>query len=223
MVALALSGRKDLALELFAFDRFARFMDVSNDINSMTWPTLAAFNDALVTELATDPNRQLGRRMTASRNSWRIQQPFSGFGKPALEELRRIVSNSVELHAAAIGGASHFFARAANSRLSCVSWAICAPGEGFEDWHVHPGAWLAGVYYIRVPQVNIAPNSKGGSITFGLPDYSGMPQAGEDWHTIRPRDGMLALFPGHCFHRTWPTGSPEGRWIVAFDFMPVRG
>jgi len=223
MVATAIDGQKDRALDILAFDRFTHFEDMAAALDTSRWSDLATFNAALEAELVAEPNRQYERRMTASRGSWRIQQPFSGFNRPALHALREMVATVVHRHAATIMPGEHFFSRGGGSELSCSSWAICAPGDGYEDWHVHPGAWLTGVYYVRVPETDESADQRGGCITFGLPDYPGMPDPGDDWHTLRPRPGTLALFPSHCFHRTWSTKSDEQRWIIAFDIMPVDG
>ena len=222
IVATALIGRKAEALELCGRDRFAYFLTIENELDRCRWPDSASFNAAVLAELEVDPNRHYGRRGTASRGAWRLQQPFSGFGKPALLELRDIIARVVERHAISIKPDKHFFSQRANGELICRNWAICAPGDGYEDWHVHPGAWMTGVYYVRVPALPETDKDIGGCITFGLPDYDDMPAAGEDWLTLRPHDGMIAIFPSHCFHRTWPTGSSDSRWIIAFDFLPTN-
>lgn len=220
MIATALSGGRDDALEMFAFGRFAEFQDLGDAVEQDGWADINSFNRAIEVELSTHPDVQYGRRHTASRNAWRVQNPFSGFGRPALNQLGRYVRDAAMAYAEGIQPSEHFFTQVSGDTLSCSSWAVKARGDGFEDWHVHPSAWLTGVYYVRVPPP-LAPDDRGGCITFGLPDYAGMPDAGRDWVTIRPYEGLLALFPSHCFHRTWATQRDEDRWIVAFDVMPI--
>ena len=220
MLATAIAGRKREALETFAFAQFSHFSAINSVSDLGEWPDIVTFNRTVCDELANHGDIQYGRRLTASRNSWRVENPFSGHGRGALMQLRDLVRRAVERYVAQMPLGGHFFSEFRPESVTCTSWAVNAPGDGFEDWHVHPGAWLTGVYYVRVPEQPLGCDDRGGCITFGLPDFDGMPDAGADWTTIRPQAGMLALFPSHCFHRTWPTGLDENRWIVAFDIQP---
>jgi Tfp pilus assembly protein PilF len=224
MVATAINQRKDEALDLFAFDAFSRFESIEDDdIAGGPWADLQGFNAALADELSSHPDIHHGRRNVASRDAWRVQNPFSGFGRPALARLSQCVRGAVERHVAGLPASSdHFFVRGVAPACSTSSWAVKVRSNGFEDWHVHPGGWLTAVYYVKVPAVESATDdTHEGGITFGLPDYEGMPDAGADWTHIHPRAGLLGLFPSHCFHRTWPTRVEQDRWVVVFDVLPV--
>lgn len=224
MVATAMQNGKDQALAMFAFDEFGRFESIADDeLLAGRWADAASFNAALADELSSHPDIQFGRRHTASRESWRVQNPFSGYGKPALAQLTQRIRRAVERYVTDLPAAHpHFFVQARSPACSTTSWAVKVRSNGFEDWHVHPGGWLTAVYYVKVPAVESAQDdTHEGGITFGLPDYEGMPDAGSDWTHIHPHGGMLGLFPSHCFHRTWPTRQEHDRWVVVFDVMPI--
>ena len=84
--------------------------------------------------------------------------------------------------------------------------------------HAHPGSPISGVYYIRA-------NKNAGSIHFYNPNPHLYFQKHIDksrinyYHTIKPRKGMLILFPGYLFHKTIPSKNPNiQRTILAFNF-----
>lgn len=107
-------------------------------------------------------------------------------------------------------------------QFACLlnSWAIAVWRDGHETWHVHPGGWLSGVYYVAVPNGDTSADDCAGSIEFGpFPfgeerDVAGWPR----WR-VQPRPGLLLLFPSWYPHRSWPTGSSEPRICVAFDVV----
>ena len=96
-------------------------------------------------------------------------------------------------------------------------------GDGFENWHLHPFAWLSGVYYVRVPDQIANGNSRNGCIAFGLPeDLAG--KAGAEAYgqrLVRPQEGLMLTFPSHAYHRTYPHETAGKRICFAFDVRPI--
>jgi hypothetical protein len=99
--------------------------------------------------------------------------------------------------------------------------------DGHEDWHMHPGGWISGVYYAAVPTAvpPVAPHDGGahpGAIEFGpFPfggerDVRGWPRA-----HMTPRPSLLLLFPSYYGHRTYATRVGDPRIVVAFDVVPA--
>jgi tetratricopeptide (TPR) repeat protein len=101
--------------------------------------------------------------------------------------------------------------------LDC--WAIAVRHDGHETWHIHPRAWLSGVYYVSVPDV-AAPDTYAGAVGFG-PMPFGRTQPSPAWPPwrVRPQPGQILLFPSYYGHRTWPTSSNDIRLCVAFDVV----
>jgi tetratricopeptide (TPR) repeat protein len=100
-------------------------------------------------------------------------------------------------------------------------WSINVQGSGYETWHIHPAAWLSGVYYLRTPSREGA--RMRGAITFG-PLPLGTVRKMRAWPawTLIPAPGVLLLFPSYFGHRTWPTGVSEPRISIAFDVLAVE-
>jgi tetratricopeptide (TPR) repeat protein len=151
----------------------------------------------------------------------RIDQLELAGGKLASELLGR-VREAVEGYVAARpADASHPMRAHRSEQAVLNSWAVAVHDDGHETWHLHPDGWVSGVYYVQVPDVETGAVGHPGAIEFGP-----HPLAGERdrspwprWH-VKPRPGMLLLFPSYYAHRTWPTGVPEPRLCIAFDVVP---
>ena len=126
--------------------------------------------------------------------------------------------------------------RPKNSRLRI--WGVIMGEGGHQVAHIHPAAWLSGVYYPKLPNFlrehpQSPPNTSApsehnyqpgtdmaGWIEFGRsPDdvYETTPMPTQ---AFQPIEGRMFLFPGYFYHRTVPYHSPEERISIAFDFVP---
>ena len=109
------------------------------------------------------------------------------------------------------------------------SWLIVNENGDENLPHTHPGNWISGVYYIKVPTSNIE-DEISGDIIFINPntiDYS----IGDDkywiapptdvlsneYKSIRPSDGMLLLFPSWLWHMVTPNQTDEERIAYSFN------
>jgi hypothetical protein len=104
--------------------------------------------------------------------------------------------------------------------MELESWALVMDGSGFEDWHIHAGAWLSGVYYVRMPTCE--PDGNTGCIGFGaLPTMARLRGCAIPKWTIAPEPGSMILFPSYFAHRTWPTGSADMCISIAVNALPA--
>ena len=101
-------------------------------------------------------------------------------------------------------------------------------GQGYQVPHVHPAAWLSGVYYPIVPDSATvaaeAPDgseSKAGWLEFGRPFLRHKTAAPPRLRTIKPEEGLMVLFPPYFLHSTVPFESEETRISIAFDVRTV--
>jgi len=104
--------------------------------------------------------------------------------------------------------------------VTLESWALVMAASGYEGWHIHPSAWLSGVYYVDVPSGD--PAARAGAIGFGAlptsPPLKGC--AFPEWQIV-PEPGTLVLFPAYFAHRTWPTDASHPRVSIAFNAIPA--
>lgn len=107
----------------------------------------------------------------------------------------------------------------AAQRWSLRVWATVLNGGGHQSPHIHPLAWLSGVYYVALPADMTAQERRAGWLEFGRPpDRIGVSGV---QHEIEPREGRLILFPSYFYHCTRLFTSSEPRISIAFDVMPM--
>ena len=214
-VALARTGAIEQARALSGIDRFVTTLQLAAPSG---WENAAAFNAALVAEAAADPDLRQGRYGTASRGAQRVDHPQRA-GAPAFAALHRAIAAAIMDHVAALPVDDHPWLAARPERLALRSWCVMTGADGYEEWHNHPAGWMSGGYYPAVPDQPHGADPRSGSLAFGMPALlAGAPAAaafGE--RLLPPSAGMLALFPSHLYHRTYPHRQSGRRICMAFD------
>ncbi|MDB5678819.1 putative 2OG-Fe(II) oxygenase [Sphingomonas bacterium] len=216
--ALAMLSEQDAARDTLRLDDFL-YQDVIDPPEG--WGSLAAFNAALAAELLAHPAIRYERHGTASVESWRIDTLAAGDGPLARLLVERIVATA-QRHADALAGTEHPWIAAAPRQAVMRSWCVITEGSGYERWHMHPFGWMSGVYYVAVPEPVSAGTDRDGCLMLGLSDriLSAETAAAIGHHLVRPQPGLLALFPSHSYHRTFPHRAAGKRICVAFDIGP---
>ena len=87
--------------------------------------------------------------------------------------------------------------------------------------HVHPHGWLSSACYIALPPtIGDGASAREGWLRFGRPGVKTVPPLEAD-HFVKPRPGLLVLFPAYMWHGVEPFVSDQSRLSVAFDVVPV--
>ncbi len=120
--------------------------------------------------------------------------------------------------------ASHPFLAHPPKQLGITAWGVVLGAQGHQVPHIHPSAWLSGVYYVRVPELVNAPEQRpAGWIEFGrVPDHFHC-QVQPELRLIQPKEGLMLLFPSYFYHRTIPFATEDTRISIAFDVSPRPG
>ncbi|HAA92407.1 MAG: hypothetical protein CMM48_17695 [Rhodospirillaceae bacterium] len=101
------------------------------------------------------------------------------------------------------------------------SWSTILNAEGHQLSHIHPTAWLSGVYYVQLPpEVSENDPDHKGWIEFGGSGYD-LPEHDGPVRLVPPAEGRLVLFPSYFLHRTVPFQSATQRISIAFDLIPI--
>ena len=99
-------------------------------------------------------------------------------------------------------------------------WSVRLQGGGRHVNHVHPSGWISSSYYVDVSQETLTGDGKAGWIKFGQPPFATVPPSPpQKW--IRPRPGLLVLFPSFLWHGTEATVEGSTRITAPFDVVPV--
>jgi tetratricopeptide (TPR) repeat protein len=214
-MALAALGRVDKAQKLAGIDDFLFHRPLETP---QGWDSIDRFNEDIVAELMADPAMRFARFGTASEQSWRIDHPATAKA-PAVRALVEAIAKAAGEYGSSLGG-KHPWISARPERAILRSWCVITGAVGHEQWHMHPHGWMSGGYYPQVPE-NLRENA--GCLALGLP--GGM--IGVDASTafgetlVRPKAGLLTLFPSHTYHRTHPHGAHDKRICIAFDICPA--
>ncbi|RBP53294.1 tetratricopeptide repeat protein [Arenicella xantha] len=117
------------------------------------------------------------------------------------------------------------------------SWSVKLRANGFHVNHVHPEGWISSSCYITIPRgmhesssIDIDPETESvdvaadnqGCIKFGeSPLQLGDRDVIE--MCVRPKPGMVVLFPSYCWHGTFPFSGTDSdyRMTAPFDILPV--
>ena len=100
------------------------------------------------------------------------------------------------------------------------SWSVSLASEGFHLSHIHPAGRMSSCYYVSVPDEIADGTDDAGCLVLGQSPL-GLGDADAPLATVRPRSGLLVLFPSYMYHATVPFRSAERRLTVAFDVAPA--
>lgn len=185
------------------------------------WDDIASFNAALAEQLLAHPALRYDRYGTASTRTWRIDRPAMHHA-PLVGVLQQAIAKHVEDYVARHEGSAHPWFKTRPTQGLLHNWCVITEADGLEEWHVHQNGWLSGSYYVSIPGAVSAGSDAAGCLAFGLPEELAGAEvaAGFGQRLLRPQPGLLAMFPSHCYHRTYQHGTSDWRICLAFDIWP---
>jgi uncharacterized protein (TIGR02466 family) len=102
-------------------------------------------------------------------------------------------------------------------------WCVVMERGGHQIPHIHPEAWLSGVYYPELPDGVRTGSGPEGWLAFGEADHDYPRRVEPRIVHVRPEQGLLVLFPSYFYHRTVPFDAEGTRVSVAFDLVSTDG
>jgi uncharacterized protein (TIGR02466 family) len=216
-VALRDAGQGDAARELVDLNRLVRLREFPVPRG---FSDIADFNAQLAALLLADPSLLPSPLSKATRGGAQTGEldpdsspALSAFRDSLNAELRTVIT---ELRRD--GFAGHPVMAWAAERWTLRIWGTVLEPGGHQMPHLHPLAWLSGVYYVAVPPGL----GDDGALEFGVPPSRVPVQTEPERRRVSARPGRLVLFPSWFWHRTLPFAQPGERISVAFDVMPFR-
>lgn len=190
------------------------------------YPDIAAFNRALADDIRAHPSLRYEPVGLAARGG-SLAQDLLAHRTPAIDAFEAVLRARIADYQAALADdPTHPFLRAVprdfrtNGRLSM--WATLLDGGGEIATHIHDDSWLSGAYYVAVPGA-VADDDP---LHRGWFEY-GHPGAAIAGHApelgfVRPREGLLVMFPSYVYHRTVPfEAQGQLRISISFDLTPL--
>jgi len=185
------------------------------------YENLDEFNTLLAGHLLAHPTLTRAPRSHATRNglhSGELLDPPKG----PLWALKTMILGAADHYCSDVGqGTDHPFLARRPDRFEISIWGVVLEATGHQLPHIHPAAWLSGVYYVEVPDiVTTKTPGQAGWIEFGQPPGHFHNRSQPETKTIQPAPGLMVLFPSYFYHRTIPFETNERRISIAFDLMP---
>ncbi|MBS0472661.1 MAG: hypothetical protein JSR60_16425 [Proteobacteria bacterium] len=185
-------------------------------------PLMPGGDAALAEEILSHPRLGLSQSYKATRGDGVRIEHIQTQGGPHAQALLANIRDAVGRYVADRASRTDHPAFAIRpGAVALNAWALVLRGDGFEAYHIHPSAWISGVFYVAVPP--LAAVGDAGRIGFGpVRDIAGRDMADFPSWSLLPEAGELLLFPSYFAHRTWPTASAEPRICIAFDVEPAE-
>jgi hypothetical protein len=159
----------------------------------------------------------------AIRKAWRNEAVLRT-KTPACKALAAAIRAQVETYIARLPDwPDHPFVASRPRHYVIDGWAVVSGAGGYHEPHIHPHAWMSGVYYVVRPEISRAADTDRGWLRVGPPPKTGLtPECGWQQRIVEPEPGNIVLMPAYFYHDTRPLGVDQERICVAFDVRPIE-
>ena len=216
--ALRDAGEIKKAQELDSADRFIFDNPV---VPPNGYEDIAAFNKALAAHVIAHPSLTAAPKAHATVAGQHSGELLGGELGPIKDFSDIIMAGFNAYRRQFIGEPAHPFLDGCPKDMRLSIWGVVMHKAGHQVPHIHPSAWLSGVYYVEVPEsVTEDDPTHEGWIEFGHPPEDIHAQHIPDVALMCPSSGRMILFPSHFYHRTIPLKTERRRISIAFDIVP---
>ena len=217
--ALNEAGGSTGLAHLSDFDRIVQPMqiDAPNGYTDMT-----TFNAALSDFVLNHPTLIMAPASYSTMNG-RHTSELMTMPEGPMRDFVRVIGAAVDRYRKTVPvDPGHPWLAQRPDKTKLVGWSVVMDSQGHQLSHIHPSGWLSGVYYPKLPDV-IADDDPAheGWIEFGRTTDHYFGSQAPEVHLIKPREGLMVLFPSYFYHCTIPFTSDQHRISIAFDVVPV--
>jgi tetratricopeptide (TPR) repeat protein len=213
--ALRDAGRLDEAHAILDFPRLISRQDIDVPPG---YESLAGFNDALATYIRGHPSLLADpvRKATTGGEQTGELDPAANAALSVFVELANDLVLDTVRKCRVSGFSEHPAMACATETWSLRIWATVLQAGGHQTPHLHPMAWLSGVYYVQLPD----DLGSTGGLEFGSSPKHLFVNSEPEKYPVEPKEGRMVLFPSYFYHRTRPFVSEQPRISIAFDVIP---
>ena len=154
-----------------------------------------------------------------TRNGYGTTGNLSEKKLPILSTLEKYILLELENYYSKFKDENITFIKNWPSSFKFVSWSNRLKKQGYNISHIHPGGWISGVFYLKIPK-NIKDKEAGIEFSLHGDDYF-ISNNEIPTKLFHPLEGDIILFPSSLFHKTIPFESNEERVCIAFDLCKV--
>jgi tetratricopeptide (TPR) repeat protein len=217
VAAMTELGQNSELAQLMCFERITKRVVCEA---AYGFASIGHFNEALVTHILAHSSLTDSPTSHATRCGKHTGELFADPLGP-MGSFKALVETNVASYLHSVRElVSHPYFDTVPDSTRITAWAVVMRAEGHQIGHIHPTAWVSGVYYAELPRVIDAGEDREGWIEFGdyRIDFPG--RATPALLQLKPERGTMILFPSYLYHRTIPFDSEERRVSVAFDILP---
>jgi tetratricopeptide (TPR) repeat protein len=218
-VALKDLGKDDEVRLLNDFERFVRPVKITPPDG---YANLEDFNEALCRHVLEHPTLTFSPQSHATRKGKHSGELLSE-PKGPIAGLESEILRLASAYRENLGNdESHPFIAKRPTDWTLSVWGVVMQAAGHQIPHIHPSAWLSGVYYPKLPDIVAARSGdKAGWIEFARPPEHFHNRAEPEVYSVQPELGLMVLFPSYFYHHTVPFEAEGTRISIAFDLMPA--
>jgi len=171
-------------------------------------------NDELKTACLKLKEDNLSCRVLSNMGGWQSNDLYPEHNIAVFRKLLKSLTESIN-HIA-----EHDYS--ISDRVACISqyWININKGSHTNQVHIHPGAFLSGVYYVSAPEgsgkIHFERDSKE-IYAMGCLKIGGKTVVSGMNCEYEPKEGRLLLFPGWLPHSVLPNTTDEERISIAFN------
>lgn len=222
----ALAMKAD-ALRMLGDPRYRELLDYRRLVRAEPIDVPAGWTglDAYLAELVADMERVHTLRAHPIGNSLRegsqIQLAPQNSPFASIRAFPQAIDGPIRRYMQAIGTGDDPMRKRNTGRYGLSGiWSVRLRPNGFHVNHYHPEGWISSACYLHLPHA--VERDGEGWLQFGEPAFPTHPSLGPEYF-VKPRPGLLALFPSYMWHGTVPfSGGPEDhRLTIAFDVVPL--
>ena len=98
-------------------------------------------------------------------------------------------------------------------------WSIINTKEAFNGRHIHGNNHISAAYYVKAPEKcgNIVFYDPRSAPVFNHPIIKKPNKLNSDSHSIKPKEGLLVLFPSYLHHSVEVNQSNDDRIVISFN------
>lgn len=219
IVALQEMGRREEARALLGLDNLIRPFEFPAPEG---YAGVAEFNAALADEVTHHPSLVFEKSGHATKFGGHTANILVN-PTPAVAALEQNMRRAVETYMRELNlEPGHPFVDGRPDEWRLQSWAVVMDVKGHQVPHIHPAAWLSGVYYVSIPPQPKGAAEHAGWIEFGRPQENMPLKAEPEVKLFEPKEGLMFLFPGYLYHMTIPIETTEQRISIAFDVISEK-
>jgi len=158
--------------------------------------------EKLIEEIYTIKESSGAGNIISNRGGWQ-SAPV-----PPMQKTMRILVSDILKHM------EQTMINAGNSVNIDSLWYNINPPGSYNDYHDHPRAHMAGVFYLKVPE-----GDSGNLVLLHPQQYQwsdyllGATDGGPEclYHEVEPVEGRFIMFPANVFHRVMPNNTEDDR------------